>query len=239
MATSHDSAHVEVVPADTLFPDYVEMMNSHFDNFENREDHFHQTEDRYMLPMEKQENCLSCHSLWPHKKNTRTRAFNNQHSRYMTCMVCHIDEQVGRPVSLAWYDFSINNSITRQGPYGIKRISGDGLSGSENFISKIMPLIVDGDLKSRIYANYDTPMYKDFREAVRMGKPTDANEIRRQAEALVGKEASSCSKCHSDSSDFPWTELGFTGARLDEMQHSAVVGMVEKYEKFYFPAVFE
>jgi len=139
MATSHDSAHVEFAPADTLFPDYVEMMNTQFDKFENRKDHFHQTAKKYMLPLKEQENCLTCHSLWPHKKNTRTRAFNNQHSRYMTCMVCHIDEQAGRPVSLEWYDFGIDNL----GPYGLARISGDGLTGADNYISKIMPVIIE------------------------------------------------------------------------------------------------
>lgn len=238
-ATSHDSAHKELMPADTLFPDYVAMFNDYYDEFENRQDHFHQTTDRYLLPMDDQENCLTCHSLWPHKKNKRTRAFNNQHSRYMTCMVCHIDDQPGRPIKLEWYDFGMDNSITRQGPYGVDRISGKGLSGTENFITRIVPVIIDGDIKSRIYTKYETPLYRQYRDAVRAGMAIDKKGVRDEAEALVGQVAMTCSLCHQAAADFPWADLGFTGARLDEMQHSAVVGMVEKYENFYFPAVFE
>ncbi|MCF7824579.1 MAG: hypothetical protein K9N35_10460 [Candidatus Marinimicrobia bacterium] len=238
-ATSHDTAHVEVAPADTLFPDYVKMFNTYYKQFENRKGHFHQTAERTMLPMEKQENCLTCHSLWPHQKDNRTRAFNNQHSRYMTCMVCHIDEQVGRPVKFEWYDFGVDNSITREGPFGIERIADKGLSAEENFITRIVPIIVDGDIKSRLFATYETPVYRQFREDSRAGVTVNAQEVRKQAEALLGKTPLTCSQCHAEASQFPWAELGFAGMRADEMLHSAVVGMVEKYENFYFPAVFE
>lgn len=238
-ATSHDTAPVEAAPPDTLFPDYVTMLNTYYDKFENRKGHFHLSGDQNMLPMAKQENCLTCHSLWPHKKNKRTRAFNNQHSRYLTCMVCHIDEQVGRPVKFEWYDFGIDNSITRKGPYGINRITEDRLTAPDNFITRIIPVITDGNISSRLYTSYETTIYSQFREATRRGDSTNAEEVRKQAEALLGKTATTCTQCHAEDSTFPWLALGFAGARGDEMRHSAVVGMVEKYETFYFPAVFE
>ncbi len=239
IAVSHDTDHETQATSESKFPDYVEQINSYYDSYDNRKDHFHQTEKRYFLPMADQENCLSCHSLWPHQKDVRTRAFNNQHSSYLSCMVCHIDEQPGRPVSFEWYNFGVDNSITRKGPFGVARKADGSLSASDNFITKIIPVISDGDVKTRLFTTYDTPMYAEYRQAVDAGNVVDEQKVRQEAEALVGEAATTCGMCHAEASDFPWAALGFGGDRLDEMRHSAVVGMIEKYESFYFPPVFE
>lgn len=236
---SHDTPHETEVLTESRFPDYVEQLNTYYESYENRKDHFHQTEERYFLPMDEQENCLNCHSLWPHNKDARTRAFNNQHSRYMSCMVCHIDDKPGRPVKYQWYDFNVDNSITRQGPFGVTRDADGELSGADNFISKIVPVIMDGAIQTRLYTPYSNPLFVTYREAVDAGKFVDETETREAAEALVGEQGITCSTCHSQSSTFPWESLEFKGERLNEMRHSAVVGMVEKYESFYFPPVFE
>ncbi|NQV42124.1 MAG: hypothetical protein HQ506_07200 [Candidatus Marinimicrobia bacterium] len=236
---SHDTPHESEVLIESNFPDYVQQFNTYYDNYDNRRSHFHQTKERYFLPMEQQENCLNCHSLWPHEKDSRTRAFNNQHSRYLSCMSCHMDEQSGRPVKFEWYDFGVDNSITRQGPFGLTRDADAMLSGAENFISKILPVIYDGNIQSRIFTPYSTEKLMAYRISVDTGEPVDDVAVRKEAEALVGEQALTCSKCHSESSTFPWETLGFKGERLNEMRHSAVVGMVEKYESFYFPPVFE
>lgn len=236
---SHESAHEAEIVVESAFPDYVEQFNTYYDSFENRKKHFHQSSARELLPMEQQENCLTCHSLWPHHKDARTRAFNNQHSRYLSCMVCHVDEQPGRILSMEWYDFGVDNSITRQGPFGVVRTATGGLSGADNFISKIVPVIVDGSISTRLYTSYSTLQYQQYRQAVEAGEQVDAQQMRQESEALVSKQATTCGVCHAENTDFPWESLKFIGDRLDEMQHSAVVGMVEKYESFYFPPVFE
>lgn len=236
---SHDNTPDDEELVNNLFPDYIEELNKYYDSFENKEKHFHITEERYYLPIEEQENCLTCHSIWPHSKDVKTRAFNNQHSRYMTCLVCHIGEKPGRTISYEWYNFGVDNSVTRQGPYGTRSISEDELSGADNYVSKILPVIVDGQLKTRLFTKYSSPAYSKYREAVMNNEPADDNLIRQEAEALVGEKDLNCLSCHSEESSFPWKELGFEGARRDEMLHSAVVGMVQKYETFYFPSVFE
>ena len=236
---SHDAPHATATLPASRFPDYVEQLNSYYDSYENRQTHFHQTAERTFLPMDQQENCLTCHALWPHEKDLRTRAFNNQHSRYMSCMSCHIDEKQGRPVKFEWYSFGVDNSITRQGGYGLTRNADAKLSGSDNFISKILPVTYDGRIKTRLYTPYNAPHLKEYRISVDAGKYVDEVKARKDAEALVGDKAMTCSNCHSELSSFPWEELGFKGDRLNEMRHSAVVGMVEKYESFYFPPVFE
>jgi hypothetical protein len=239
LATSHETAPQEEKAGADLFPDYVKMLNSYYEDYENRSGHFHVTAERHFLEMEKQEACLTCHSIWPHQKDRKTRAFNNQHSRYMTCMVCHLDEQPGREDGVVWWDFDVDNSITRQGPYGISRNNEGELSGVDNFITKIVPVMRDGNHETRVYTSYSTPGFVEYRKAVTEGVRVHADQVRADAEALVAKEAITCKGCHGEESDFPWVELGFTGDRLDEMINSAVVGMIENYDSFYFPPVFE
>ncbi|NQV14657.1 hypothetical protein HQ531_04300 [bacterium] len=236
---SHENIPIVEEATDNSFPNYIEQLNNYYDNYENRKKHFHSAEERYYLPIEEQENCLTCHSIWPHSKDVKTRAFNNQHSRYLTCLVCHIDEKPGRTISFDWYNFGVDNSITRQGPYGILNITESEMSGAHNFISKILPVIVDGSLKTRLYTNYNAPAYFEYRQAVIAGEQVDEALVRQEAEVLISKNARDCISCHSEETDFPWEGLGFIGERQDEMLHSAVVGMVQKYETFYFPSVFE
>lgn len=236
---SHDTAHEAEVVVEPLFPDYIENLNTYYQTYENRTKHFHQTAQRDFLTLDQQENCLTCHSLWPHQKEARTRAFNNQHSRYMSCMVCHVDDRPGRQIEFQWYDFGVDNSITRLGPFGLSKTAEGSLSGSDNYISKIVPVIVDGNNQTRLFTTYNTPLYAKYRAAFEAGEEVDHNYIRQEAEALLRKQALTCGECHSDNSDFPWQELKFVGERMNEMQHSAVVGMVEKYDSFYFPPVFE
>jgi len=236
---SHDAPHEIEVLSDSRFPDYLEQLNSYYESYQNRQSHFHQTTVRQFLPMDEQENCLNCHSLWPHEKDLRTRAFNNQHSRYMSCMTCHINEQSGRPVSFEWYNFGKDNSITRPGPYGLTRDADATLSSADNFISKIVPVITDGNIKTRLYTPYSTEVWVDYRHSVDAGRFVDEMKMRAEAEALLSIKATTCSTCHAESASFPWEALGFKGERLNEMRNSAVVGMIEKYESFYFPPVFE
>ncbi len=221
------------------FPDYLQQLNDYYDNYENQSDHFHLDTRRHFAELDKQEVCLTCHSIWPHKKDPKTRAFYNQHSRYMTCMACHLNSEPGREDGFTWWDFDIDNSITRLGPYGLDRDAQGRLLAEENFITRIVPVMIDGDQQTRIYTPYNTPLYAQYREDVEAGRQVDSLAVRKAAEALVGKEALSCGSCHSEMSNFPWEELGFSAERIDEMTHSAVVGMVEKYESFYFPPVFE
>ena len=238
-AISHDIEKDESIVGKGQFPDYVELLNTYYQDFDNRSEHFHQTEERHFLPMDDQEGCLTCHSIWPHKQDRRTRAFHNQHSRFMSCMVCHTQEEAGRRLGYEWYNFGVDNSITRGGPYGLIKVGDDDVTGDQNYISKIVPVVLDASLRTRIFTPYNTPMYVDYREAVMNGESVNKEALRREAEAMVSQKAKSCSDCHSESTEFPWVMLGFEGERLNELQHSAVVGMVEKYELFYFPSAFE
>lgn len=46
--------------------------------------------------------CVSCHGKLPHKKNLRSRTFQNMHSRYIACETCHFRPK-GYTLTYGWF----------------------------------------------------------------------------------------------------------------------------------------
>jgi hypothetical protein len=236
MAVSDHAAPVERSVDHVVFVDHIAMMKTWFEDFRNRETHFHDRCDRVFLPIEEQESCLTCHSPIAHTKDERRRAFNNQHFHFMSCLVCHLDEERKQYLDYEWTSFGNDNSITQAGPYGLTRDGEGGLSGSKNFITKIVPVLNTGG-RAVIYTPYYDERYQSFRQDMVSGLEIDEDEFREFAEIQVGKKALTCLDCHAEDTEFPFAKLGFSVKRVHELTHSAAVGMVEDYDVFHFPVV--
>ncbi len=50
---------------------------------------FHDNERSAILYLESESSCRVCHTLYPHSKSKKVRAFINMHAGFMTCEVCH------------------------------------------------------------------------------------------------------------------------------------------------------
>lgn len=234
--SGHGPEHDDDAKVDTLFVDHIRQMETWFEDFRNREDHYHNVTDRVMLPLEEQSACLTCHELFPHKKDESRRSFNNQHSHFLTCLACHLKEDMREHAVFRWTDFDRKNAITKAGPYGISRDGEGRLTNTENFISRIAPHLYDENNKRVIFTPYADKAHAQYRDAVRAGERVDHDAFRVKAEEMVGGPALACKGCHSLETDFPWDKLGFDVSRIRELQESAAVGMVENYDgTFYFP----
>ncbi len=227
IASGHEP---EIHKTESMFVDYVHKVETHYDSYKNMESHFHASLDDEIGVMEHQSNCLACHSLFPHEKNKNIRAFNNQHSRYMTCLACHSNAN-----EYKWSDFGIDNSITRAGFYGLELLETGVLSGAENYISKIVPL-KDNDALFQAYG--DKSFQKELSRIDSIGDKTYLS-LREKTEKHVSKKAQTCADCHSNSTEFPWDELGFSEDRVQEMKNNPVVNMLTKYDVFHFPLIYE
>lgn len=236
LANSNHSRETPTPVAETMFVDHIAQLESYFDDFKHREQHFHATTERVYLPLDQQSSCLTCHTLFPHDKDPRRRAFNNQHTHFLSCLACHLKPELVEHAVFRWTDFGEKNSITRQGGYGLNRDGEGRLSGSNNFISRIVPVLFEENSSATIFTPYGDRRHKAYREDLIRGKDVDKEAFRAMAEENVGPRALGCRDCHSVESDFPWSKLGFDKSRVEELTESSVVGMVEDYEgPFYFP----
>lgn len=217
------------------FADHIRELATWFEDYRNQERHYHNIQPHALLPLGQQEACLTCHTLFPHGKDPKRRAFYNQHSQYMSCLACHLEEAQRAQTTLEWTDFDVANPVTEQGPYGLERLESGGLTGSNNFISRIVPVLGLAGKRTLLFTPYDDKRYRDFRADAQGGLEIDEKEFREFAEKDVGDAPLACLSCHVPESAFPWKKLGFSEARIHELTHSAAVGMVENYEPFHFP----
>jgi hypothetical protein len=237
---SNRPQHAAPAPAKARrqFADHIAQLATWFESYRNQERHYHGIQPHRLLPLAQQEACLTCHTLFPHHLDRKRRSFYNQHSHFLTCLACHLKPEERGRTALEWTDFGVVDSVTRQGAYGLERQAGGSLSGRENFISRIAPMLRAAGSATLIFTPYDDKRYRQFRADAQSGLEIDENEFREFAEKDVGP-ALACLDCHAADAPFPWTALGFSQARIHELTHSAAVGMVENYEAFQFPIVEE
>ena len=74
------------------------------------------------------------------------------------------------------------------------------------------------------------------------GRADFSQEQRSQLELIfhrmLSKQAVQCKQCHRQSEPYlPFAELGYPPRRVEDLTHAAVVGMVEKYQKFFLPGL--
>ncbi len=200
----------------------------------HRESHFHQLVNHELPGEEYQSACLTCHSNFPHTENPRYRSFLNQHSRFMTCLVCHLAPEHREDHGLAWDSFGTSAAADFGGPYGLDYEIDGGLTGTKDMHTRIVPVTPSGDA---LFTPYNDPEFRDFRNARVEGSGKDALSFRRQAERMMGKPYLNCRDCHTQNSEIPFQELGFSEERRLELIHSAQVEMVEADGIFYFPSL--
>lgn len=239
MTNRPHKAHEEEKQGRRHFTDHVEQLEAWFEDYRNQEQHFHNIEVHSLLPLGQQEACLTCHPLFPHTKDPKRRAFYNQHSHFMSCLACHLDDTMRARTSLEWTSFDTDNTVTALGPYGLERGKDGVLSGRHNFISRIVPVLTAAGGNTLLFTPYDDQRYKQFRADALSGLEIDEAQFREFAEEHVGKAPSACLACHTPEAAFPWVALGFSQPRIHELTHSAAVGMVENYEPFHFPMLEE
>lgn len=200
----------------------------------HRESHFHQLVTHKLPSEEYQSACLTCHSVFPHTKSPRYRGFLNQHSRFMTCLVCHLAPQHRETHNLAWDSFGTRSAEEHDGPYGLDTDPDGRPTGWLDMHTRIVPVKPSGE---SLFTPYNDPEYREFRVSRVSTSETDALAFRRKAEAMMGKPYLNCRDCHSETSQVPWQDLGFTEERRLELVHSAQVEMVEAEGIFYFPSL--
>lgn len=220
------------------FADHVAELTTWFEDYRNQERHYHGLQPHGLLPLGQQEACLTCHTLFPHQQDRKRRSFYNQHSHFLTCLACHLSPEERGRTTLEWTDFGAQDSVAGRSPYGLDRLGSGALTGLDNFVSRIVPVLKAVDGRTLLFTPYDDKRYRQFRADAQSGLEIDEAEFREFAEENVGR-ALACLDCHTPESSFPWQALGFSESRTQELTRSAAVGMVENYESFQFPIVEE
>ncbi|MES9970903.1 MAG: hypothetical protein ABW092_12790 [Candidatus Thiodiazotropha sp.] len=178
--------------------------------------------------------CIRCHGAVPHDRAKTIRAFLNMHAFYMACETCHI-----RPTNnsskyeFRWYDKQ-TGKITSNPP-GLNTLD-ESMYG--NYAAKISPGESDskGNFKFINGAKELDFVERYLKQESRLND-TQKSKMKKVIHRNVNEDPLICDGCHTirETPYLPFTRLGYPKRRLHELTSTEVVGMINKYQKFYIP----
>jgi hypothetical protein len=188
--------------------------------------HFHHIGRWYQS--DKWNFCVECHGPTPHSKAPQQRAFLNMHNLFISCQVCHVQEQEGvAPTRFGWID--ITNGKLRPNPEMAEGVWGE-------YGAKIVQLKGTEENLQPVSLDEEEAFAETFRKRV------DSLDDRQK---VIGNKfihrrcintPVRCSDCHNSEKAFlPYTALGYSSERSDFLVSSEVVDLVGRYETFYMP----
>ncbi len=200
-------------------------------------EHFHHVGAKF--EHDKVNACVYCHGEVPHDKDKEIRSFLNMHSFLVSCEVCHVNRQ--RNWTLNWYDVKNGDQVSNNSMLNVEEVGTWSLQGYKKIkdTSKLYGAKIslynkeedeffsnDDDLS---VAKYYMKKYKSYSNQERKDKKTRMHD-------KVLKEPFECDHCHGrDQKYMDYAKLGYPPRRVKKLNDSAIVGMIGKYKKFYFP----
>jgi hypothetical protein len=202
--------------------------------------HFHVVGPEYpKLPENLRPVCFICHSELPHRKNKRIRSLMNIHTQFFVCETCHVKERPSTTIVYQWYSPLADYP---QGPfYGTSYDLDTGLlSQGKDQISRIAPYFKPENTKRLEIAVQvqEAPLARDFVKIRDKLSPEQREGIKNKFHENIRPKGHECLKCHTEDSIFDFEKLGFSETRTANLKKLNVVGMIEKYERFYLPELF-
>lgn len=210
--------------------------------FTERQRHFHNEpkDDRYTRG--KKQVCFYCHGEFPHSKERMVRTLLNMHTQFIGCMTCHIDP---RKVAESTYKFRWLNysGIEVKGPpFGTDVDPKTGyLVKTDDYYSKIVVYAVRNGEEELLEITEDRPEVQEFKAVREKLSERDREAIKQRFHKRVSEKGRFCSRCHvqEKKSYIPYRRLGFSEQRIADVTNLNIVGIVEKYRKFYMPNLFQ
>lgn len=188
-------------------------------------EHFHMT-DEYVtrkegvLPL-----CATCHGTYPHSKERKVRAILNFHTGFIACSVCHArKEPETKDIIFKWVDWKTGEILDRvKGEYG-------------KYPAEIFPIKIDNKGRKTIFRPVGD---KAARHYLLIKDKLNSDQIAQAKIKLhehISEKPVFCSDCHKKDGYLDFIKLGFSRRRVDNLNSTEVVGMIEKYKTFYLPS---
>ncbi len=203
--------------------------------------HFHNEPVVELVNLGKKPVCFYCHGDFPHSKEPMVRTLLNMHTQFVGCTTCHSDADKidEKSMTFTWLNYS---GIEVTGPpFGTDVDKDTGrLIETDDYYSKIVPYgEIDGE-NVLLEITEDEQDAKEFLSIRDQLSDEDREAIKKQFHKYVQPKGRFCTRCHTKESKsfLPFRELGFSDQRVSDVTNLNIVGIVQKYKKFYIPNLF-
>lgn len=199
--------------------------------------HFHNSATAMALEGQKSV-CYYCHGDFPHFEQRMIRTLLNMHTQFIGCMTCHTDpEKINEDsIELRWLNYS---GIDITGPrFGLEYDGDTGyLAYTDDLYSKIVPYLQESGTEKLLEIRESDPSAIDFVKVQGRLDGQAKDILKKSFHRNVSSKGRFCTKCHTeeDKSFIPFRELGFSDRRVNELTSLNIIGLVQKYKKFYMP----
>jgi len=185
--------------------------------------------------------CFYCHGDYPHSKEPMVRTLLNMHTQFIGCLTCHNDPRKIKEenLSFAWLNYS---GIEVLGPpFGtsIQPDTGD-LIETDDFYSKIVAYSDQDGSKTMLDIPETSPDAVEFIEIRESLTDKDREALKKNFHKAVSPKGRFCSRCHTEESKsyLPFRDLGFSDQRVTDVTNLNIIGITQKYRRFYMPDLF-
>ena len=126
-----------------------------------------------------------------------------------------------------------------QGPHFGTKYDGDTgfLESTDDLYSKIVPYLQEAGGEKLLEIRESDPVAVDFVQVQKQLHGQDRDLVKKSFHRNVSVKGRFCTKCHTEENQsyMPFRELGFSDRRVKELTSLNIIGLVQKYKKFYMP----
>lgn len=221
-------------------PKFVQALQEQRVTERNR--HFHNEPEVDLVNLGKKPVCFYCHGDYPHSKERMVRTLLNMHTQFVGCLTCHNDPRKidEKSLSYAWLNYT---GIEVTGvPFGTDVDPDTGyLVDTDDLYSKIVVYSNENGEKKLLEipeTNVDVQEFLAHKEGL---SDDDKNAVKKSFHKIVMPKGRFCTRCHTHEEDsyIPFRQLGFSDQRISDVTNLNIVGIVQKYRKFYLPKLFQ
>ena len=188
--------------------------------------------------------CVFCHSQAPHEKDKETRSFLNMHAFSVACESCHaVEDKSKSGWTFGWYDVNDGNITSNPGILVEENIFTGPFNDKNkkyyptgNYGAKVAPgYLVNGKFQLLTTAE-DLKIAQNYMLDHKDMLGSERKKAKKMMHKTVSDKALECDACHGDHKRYiPYAKLGYPPRRVRALNDSAIVGLISKYERFYFP----
>jgi hypothetical protein len=191
-------------------------------------EHFHMVDEYITKPESNPPLCLMCHGTYPHSKEKKVRSILNFHTGFIACAVCHARKKPGdKSINFVWIVRETGEIAAKvQGQYG-------------KYAAKIFPIQITAEGHKKIYRPVDDETARQFLLTKDEYSPDQVAQAKTKMHEHISSEPVFCSDCHKKDGYLDYARLGFPMQRINHLNSSEIVGMIEKYKTFYLPSAID
>jgi len=187
--------------------------------------HFHMVDEYITKPEPNPPLCLRCHGTYPHSKEKKVRAILNFHTGFIACAVCHARKDPGdKSIDFGWIDRQTGEIVEQvQGEYG-------------KYTAKIFEIQITAEGQKKIFRPVDDETARQYLLIKDEYSPDQVAQAKIKLHEHISSKPVFCSDCHKKDGYLDYAKLGFPTQRINHLNSTEVVGMIQKYKTFYLPS---